>query len=161
LHNVNLPDESSTIMKVVLLPLEAVKPHERVKADHVVKIKRAIQADRAVMQPLIVAQGCNTLLDGHHRYTALRKLGARYAPCIEVNYDDAAQIEVTAWRGDEAVTSQSVREAALYGFMMPPKTSRHILKFPVPTICVPLRDLLADAPIASVHANARRLERTQ
>lgn len=145
-------------MEVVLYPLNDIKLHEQVKAGHVMKIMRAIQVDRVIKRPLIVAQGCGTLLDGHHRYTALRKLGARYAPCIEVNYDDADQIEVTSWRANEAVTPQTVRVAASLGSMMPPKTSRHLLKFPVPPICVPLDDLSPKTSVVAEHDRYNLLE---
>jgi L-serine kinase (ADP) len=131
-------------MTVVLRPLMDIKPHEQVRPDHVLHIMRSIQKDQAVKRPLIVARTCQTLLDGHHRYDALRKLGARYAPCVEVDYDDPDEIEVTAWRDDESITPRSVRDAAARGEMMPPKTSRHLLKSPVSPIRVPLVELVAD-----------------
>ena len=83
-------------MEVVHRPLEDVKSHEQVKAAHVVHIVQAIRTGQAVRRPLIVARRCRTLLDGHHRYNALRKPGAHYAPCIEVDYDDSDEIKVTA-----------------------------------------------------------------
>ncbi|ATG34318.1 ParB-like nuclease domain protein [Phaeobacter piscinae] len=132
-------------MSVVLRPLVEIKPHEFVNADHSASIARSIRTDQAIWRPLIIARRCRTLLDGHHRYTALNALGADLAPCVEVDYDDPAEVEVTAWRPDELVTPEMVRSAAARGEMMPPKTSRHLLKFSIPSIRVPLSDLLRGA----------------
>lgn len=132
-------------MSVVLRPLADIKPHELVNADHSARITRAIRTEQAVRRPLIVARRCRTLLDGHHRYNALHTLGADFAPCVEVDYDNPAEVEVVAWRENEVVTPEMVRDAAARGEMMPPKTSRHRLKFSVPAIRVSLNDLFCGA----------------
>lgn len=148
-------------MEIILRPLKDLRPHEQVNSGHVVQIMEDIRSEQAVKRPLIVAKGCQTLLDGHHRYNALRKLGAKYAPCIEVNYNNTEEIEVMSWRIHEVVTIRAVRRAASCGPLMPPKTSKHVLKFSVPPIWLPLEDLLSDIATVSGNITSNVLENTQ
>ncbi|MCX7567706.1 ParB N-terminal domain-containing protein [Sulfitobacter sp. F26169L] len=127
-----------------LIPIADVSPHEEVDASHVDHIMTAIVTDRVIKRPLIVARGCKTLLDGHHRYHALRLLEVDFLPCVVVDYDDRSLVEVDSWREGEVVTREIIRSAAASNQMLPIKTSRHMLKFAVPLMGMPLADLFTD-----------------
>lgn len=145
-------------MNVELVPIAALRPHEEVNADHVQRIAKEIVRDGGVKRPLIVSRDCLTLLDGHHRYQVLRLLEADHAPCILVDYNDTAKVEVTPWRSDEAMSPQIVRLAASSGVMLPAKTSRHKLHFKVPPMHWPLADLFAGG-VAHPSVSETRLEK--
>lgn len=64
------------------------------------------------------------ILDGHHRFNAIKLLGLRFSPVCMVDYD-SQDITVTSWREGEAVDKAMVIDAGLSGKRMQPKTSRH------------------------------------
>ena len=83
------------------------------------------------------------ILDGHHRWTALRLLGARLAPVLVVDY--WRHVELGSWRPGVTVTRREVLEAAVSGRLLPPKTTRHRLRVQASWEPVPLEDLVPGA----------------
>ena len=67
-----------------------------------------------------------TVLDGHHRIEALRKLGCRKVPCLLIDYLPP-MIEVRGGSGEKSILKEQVVEAGIRGRPMPPKTTRHLV----------------------------------
>ncbi len=74
------------VKEVVLMPLDALVPHEKTSKDRVQWLKNNILETSIIKRPLIVDENTYTVIDGHHRLEALRQLGARYAPVVLANY---------------------------------------------------------------------------
>ncbi|MET1128572.1 MAG: ParB N-terminal domain-containing protein [Thermoproteota archaeon] len=127
--------------KIALVPIELLKPHEQVIEEHVRALAEDIASRGILIRPILVDSKTFTILDGHHRVEALRRLGARYVPAIVVDYDRDDEVEVTSWRPGVVVTKDMVRRAALSRRLMPPKTSRHVTKFEVPDVNMPVERL--------------------
>ena len=72
--------------KVFLIPAKELLAHEEVRQSHVLRVVRSIKRLGRVMKPIIVEERSLTIIDGHHRYNALRLLGARYAPVVMARY---------------------------------------------------------------------------
>lgn len=67
------------------------------------------------------------ILDGHHRFNAIRQLGLTSSPVYLVNYKNR-KIKVTSWRkGGEKITKKLVIKAGLSGSLLRPKTSKHFI----------------------------------
>jgi ParB-like chromosome segregation protein Spo0J len=67
------------------------------------------------------------ILDGHHRYAALVRLGARRIPVAFVDYKDP-KIRIESWRAQETPpTKAEVVARAVAHHLFPPKTTRHPL----------------------------------
>ena len=87
---------SNLTFHISLVDIDALKPHE-VVIDHLVKsISDAVKAQGIVRDPLIVDQDKYVLLDGMHRYSSLKRLNCRFAPCCLVDYGNPA-IKVGSW----------------------------------------------------------------
>jgi hypothetical protein len=127
---------------VQLVALDRLRNHEEHDAEYAAQLAERIRADGGVLHPVVVAQGSMTLLDGHHRVAALRHLGARYAPCVVLDYRDP-RIIVDSWRADISVCRSSVLHAAVSRALLPPKTSRHRFKPELGEMAVTLETLLA------------------
>ncbi len=85
------------VKEVVLMPLDALVPHEKTSKDRVQWLKNNILEASIIKRPLIVDENTYTVIDGHHRLEALRQLGARYAPVVLANYNqDIKSIETWA-----------------------------------------------------------------
>ena len=72
--------------KVFLIPLNELLVHEEAGQSRVLRVARSIKRLGRVMRPIIVEERSLTIIDGHHRYNALRLLGARYAPVVMARY---------------------------------------------------------------------------
>ena len=88
---------SSTIsFRITLTDLADLKPHEEIIEQAVTSLAKAIRDQNEVRDPLIVDKQSMVILDGMHRYNALKRLGCKRAPACLVEYDDE-RITVGAW----------------------------------------------------------------
>jgi len=87
---------SNLTLQISLVDINALKPHEEV-IDHLVKsLSEAMKVQNVVRDPLIVDQERHVILDGMHRYSSLKLLGCRFAPCCLVEYSNPA-IKIGSW----------------------------------------------------------------
>lgn len=128
-------------IKIELIPIELLRPHEQIIDKHVEELLEDIRRRGVLIKPILVDEKTLTILDGHHRVEALRRLGAKYVPAVLVDYDDEC-VSVGTWRHEWKVTKSLVRSTALSGKLLPPKTSRHITRFEIPELNIPLRVLV-------------------
>ena len=61
------------------------------------------------------------IIDGHHRFYALQKLGYEKVPITRINYDS----NLIKTHIEDTITKNNLLEAALSGKMLPPKSSFH------------------------------------
>lgn len=88
---------SSTIsFRITLIDLDDLKPHEEIIEQAVTELAKAIRDQNEVRDPLIVDKQSLVILDGMHRYNALKRLGCQRAPACLVEYDDE-RIGVGSW----------------------------------------------------------------
>jgi ParB-like chromosome segregation protein Spo0J len=122
----NLP-KSKTPLNVQIIELSALKPHEEVDPIHLRELRKEIESDKILKLAIAVDKNTNIILDGEHRFNALKELGCTKVPVIFVDYG-SSDIEVQAWRNDELVTKQDVIEAGLGEKKLPPRTSEHLIR---------------------------------
>jgi len=105
---------SSTIsFRITLIDIGDLKPHEEIIEQLVTELARSIRDQKEVRDPLIVDRQSLVILDGMHRYNALKKLNCQRAPACLVEYDDE-RIGVGAWfRFFDATDPDSLAAAAL------------------------------------------------
>jgi L-serine kinase (ADP) len=87
---------SSLNLRLSIIGVEELKPHEEVIEEVVEKLSRDISVDDVVHDPLIVDQDDYIILDGMHRFSALKRLGCRFAPCCLLDYS-SPKIKVGSW----------------------------------------------------------------
>ena len=134
-------------MRVQLIPVEVLKPHEQVIQKKVDQLERMTIRWDAYTKPLLVDGATGTILDGHHRYEIARRLDLQCLPCVVVEYLDDDSITLLLWPNSdrEGISKDDVIQAGLSGDLMPPKTSRHLLSDDLPPISVPLSRLMHTA----------------
>ena len=93
-------------------------------------------------RPILVAEDSLVILDGHHRYFALKALGCTRVPAYVVDYASDS-IRLTTWPGSpvEGVTKAEVIDRARAGRPFPAKTTRHRLSVRLEDRPVPLTEL--------------------
>ena len=87
---------SSLKLRLALVEIEKLKPHEEVIEAVVAQLAEDIRKDGIVRDPLIVDQDQFIILDGMHRFSSLKRLGCRFAPCCLLDYM-SPQVTVGSW----------------------------------------------------------------
>ena len=130
-------------MKVELVPVETLLPHEKVEEHRVDNLEKMTLRWRAYTKPLLVDRKTGTILDGHHRTKVAVRMELQCLPCVLVDYLEDDGISVSVWpnSGRESIQKEEVIEPALSGNLFEPKTSRHMLSDHLPPISVPLARL--------------------
>jgi hypothetical protein len=129
--------EEGERMTITLVPINALRQHEQILNENLMRVQRDLVRDGMIKDPIIVDQQTMVILDGHHRYNVLKRMGYKYVPVYLVDYS-SDQIGVTAWRAGEHVTKAEVMRAGLTGHLMPAKTSRHVVPDKPHGVNVPL-----------------------
>ncbi|MEM1539942.1 MAG: pyridoxal-phosphate dependent enzyme [Candidatus Bathyarchaeia archaeon] len=113
--------------EIHLVKLEELHEHEETDPAHLKELTQQIAADKVLKCPIVVDEKTNTILDGEHRFNALKNLGCKRIPAIYVDYS-SPNIVVQTWRNDYNLTKKDIIEAALSGKRFPPKTTCHMIK---------------------------------
>jgi hypothetical protein len=112
--------------QVTLLPFEWLVEHEEVDPVYLEVLITEIASDGILKLPITVDKATNVIIDGHHRFHALRQLSCKNIPVALINYD-SDDIRVLAWNEEEQITKKTVLNAAFSGKKLPPKTSKHLV----------------------------------
>lgn len=110
-----------------LIAIGRLHAHEEVDPAAVRRLADEIRRSRVVREPLLVADRSYVILNGHHRFSALRAIGAERAPAWVVDYDDPA-IELDRWRPGPPIAKSEVVARGLEGRPFPPKTTKHTVR---------------------------------
>jgi hypothetical protein len=126
-----------------VLDIRIPKPHEQTRPELLSELLEEIARDGVLKLPVLVERKHHVILDGHHRWEALRRLGCRRIPAYVVDYA-SEEISLTTWPGAivATVTKAEVVAHGVTGDLFPPKTTRHLLKEKLPESPVPLKDLM-------------------
>ena len=66
--------------KIMIIKNDLIKPHENFSPDHMHELLRQIKHDGLIKSPIIIDKNTMILLDGHHRFNALKSLGMTSSP---------------------------------------------------------------------------------
>lgn len=110
-----------------LVELGKLRQHEEADPDHLRELTREIASDKILKYTIVVDEKTNVILDGEHRFNAIKNLGGKRIPVVYVDYE-SPNIEVQTWRGNHHLTKRDIIEAALTGKRFPPKTSKHMIR---------------------------------
>lgn len=140
-----------------LVEIDRLLEHEQVEEWHVRELFEDIGRCGLVRTPLLVSEGDWVILNGHHRYHALKRLGAHLIPAWVVDYD-RSEIVVERWetaRRDLHPSKADVVRRAKRHNLYPPKTSRHIVRASLPTIETPLSVLIPEQEVRRTSSKIR------
>ena len=86
----------SYTMGLSLLPVDKLKPHEEILPSLARKLSDNMLKSSVFTHPIIVDENSLVILDGMHRYNAIKSLGAKLIPAVLVNYNDR-NIKLLRW----------------------------------------------------------------
>jgi hypothetical protein len=136
------------------MPIDELKPHEKGSPLYLEFLKKEILKDGVLKYPVIADEETRVILDGMHRWLALKSLGYKYIPTLLVQAFQRSTIRVGTRRIhryqvdlNEKVTIDKVIASGLSGKLLPPRTTRHFFPFSkLQLINRPLRELMKGAP---------------
>lgn len=113
--------------RFALVPVSELKTHEDSEPERVRRVIKQIKSTGMVKKAIVVDAGSKVVLDGVHRLSALKALGAVRVPAWLVDYSDEDIVVLSNDRKSE-VPKGSVVEAATRGPKLAPKSTRHMMK---------------------------------
>ena len=124
-----------------LVPIGWLKAHEQHVEQRVGELVHHFTVRECIDYAIVADERTGTVIDGHHRLEALRRLGAAMAPAFLVDYSDPG-ITVHTWReGEKAPSKEEVVARAAAGNLFPPKSTRHDFVRVLDPVDVPLARL--------------------
>lgn len=141
-------------LKVILLPIDELKPHEMGSPLYLELLRQEILRDGVLKYPIVADEKSRVILDGMHRWLALKSLGYKLVPTVLVDASHNPKIRVGRRRihrylnnDGEDISVAEVISAGLKGRLMKPRSTRHFFPFLKPQqINYPLKLLDKGAP---------------
>ena len=124
-----------------LLPIRSLAVHEEIDPAKVDELVEEIRRTKVVREPIWVAADHHVILNGHHRFTALQRLGAVRVPAWVVAYDDP-RVRLDRWGPGPPLSKEEVLARAKSERPFPPKTTKHSMPDGLPARPTPLETLL-------------------
>jgi hypothetical protein len=121
--------------RIVLMPVDELKPHEKGSPLYLELLKKEILKDGALKYPIIADEKTHIILDGMHRWLALKSLGYALIPTMLV---DARNPKIQVGRrrihryldeSTEEICLEKVISAGVSGCLMKPRSTRHFFPF--------------------------------
>jgi hypothetical protein len=129
-------------VEIFMVERETLKDHEEVIPSNLEK-RVSKMMSKGFYKPIVIDNDSKVILDGHHKWTAAKLLDLDLVPVIIVDYlqDDTVLVDVWPESGRQHITKEEVLEMGISDMVFPPKTSRHIFPFTLPSFSIPLDDL--------------------
>ena len=131
-----LRTENSRVNRVVLLPIDLLRPHEKGSPLYLELLRREILRDGVLRYPIVADEKTRVILDGMHRWLALKSIGYKSIPVLLVDVFQKPAIRVGRKRihryendFNEELTVDKVISTGLSGKLMQPRFTRHFFPF--------------------------------
>lgn len=123
-------------LKIAIVPIDELRPHEKGSPLYLKLIRKELVKDGMLRHPIVADEKNLVILDGMHRWLALKSLGYIHIPVILVNASRDPRIRIGKRRihryvdySSHKITIKKVISAGLSGQLMPPKSTRHFFPF--------------------------------
>ncbi len=128
------------LLKVELLPLEQLRPHEEFCLKNYEYWLTQVKEQQHWTNPILVDSEHNIIMDGHHRYQIALHLKLKYIPCILISYGNQF-LKVSNYTDGNQMDSKQIIDTVCCGRLMSKKSTRHCLAYQLPQVKIPLEIL--------------------
>lgn len=117
--------DSSFVKEFKWIPQEEIRCHEEyIEERHNALYNYLIAIDSPIVPCILIDSKTKTIIDGHHRFSVMKKLGWKHVPCLLLDYD----AEEIITHPTKSIEKSAVIKAGVEGVYLPPKTTQHMIK---------------------------------
>ncbi|MEM1610967.1 MAG: ParB N-terminal domain-containing protein [Sulfolobales archaeon] len=138
----------SISIKIAYSDLDSLRPHEESIEERIRYVETSISNTGILRRPLIADEKTGVLIDGTHRYNALKRMNVSTAPVIYVDYLLENEIKVSRWI--RIYIFKNIEKAII------DRVSEHFYSFSYQPIVKIMRDLYVIELVGKQPANAYR-----
>ena len=117
--------EENIIKKVSEIDINLLVPHEKIVSDkkEILKNNLKYKDDCCIISSIIACKDSNVIIDGHHRYFALKELGIKKIPITVINYfSDKIKTDE-----NNTFSKYDIIDNAKKGLLYEPKSTKHLI----------------------------------
>ena len=108
-----------------LIDVDLIFPHEKIIEKNTSTISNFLKSfnDHIVLSSILCCSKSMVIIDGHHRYFSLKKLGFKKIPVTKLDYfSDDIKTSI-----DPKYSKEQIIEHGINGDLMEPKSTSHII----------------------------------
>jgi len=91
-----LEEKPVRIMKIHFVDIVLLKPHEELDPEESRQLIESINEKGVFYKPILADKDSFIILDGHHRWDGLKRMGVKKIPCLLLDYFDN-EIKLYTW----------------------------------------------------------------
>ena len=105
--------------------IDTILPHEEILPDRLDGLKKYVKSlePSIIIPSIVICSKTSVIIDGHHRYYALKEFGIDIVPVTKINYE--SKIIITHNEECKAIEKSKVINAAIDRECLKPKTTAH------------------------------------
>jgi hypothetical protein len=113
------------IIGLELVDVDLIFPHEKIIEKNTSTISNFLKSfnDHIVLSSILCCSKSMVIIDGHHRYFSLKKLGFKKIPVTKLDYF-SENIKTSI---DQKYSKNQIIEHGINGDLMEPKSTSHII----------------------------------
>ena len=114
---------------LTFLNIDILLPHETHFPQKAEQILNRLEREKLYqLSPILIDKDSKVIIDGHHRFEALKKYGAKEIPCILCNYSDPRIIVFEREIGGKNIDKQEIISNAKKHNLYPQKFTCHAVQ---------------------------------
>lgn len=117
--------DDNIIVGIKEIEVDIVMPHEKVLLDkkEILKNNLKYKDEYLIISTILVCSNSNMIIDGHHRYAALKELGYKKIPVTLINYfSDKIMTDK-----DNSLLKEDIIKHSETGNLYEPKSTKHLI----------------------------------